>query len=83
MNTPQYKINGDKRRLMKKYFSQLKSQIKNFWYYHNEEKFCYAFYGCELPKQTLNDEKAKIHYNKLINEFNRLDKILKKPYDQK
>lgn len=83
MNNPQYKINGNERRLMKKYFSQLKSQIKNFWYYHNEDKFCYAFYGCEPPKEVLNDEKAKIHYNRLVEEFDRLNKILKEPYDKK
>lgn len=83
MNTPQYKIHGEERRLMKKYFSQLKSQIKNFWYYHNEEKFCYDFYGCKPPTHILDDESAKIRYSRLVDEYNRLDKKLKEPYDKK
>lgn len=55
---PQYKINGDERRVLKKELSELKSYSKNFWYYHQLDKDMSSFYGGsgDFP---MSDEKAK------------------------
>lgn len=59
MNNPTYKIHGLERRVLKKELAELKSFVKNYWYYHQLDKDMYAIYGCDDSK-LLRDKEAQI-----------------------
>lgn len=57
-NIPTFKIHGAQRKQVKKELSQLKSFVKNFWYYHQLDKDMASFYG-DKEGFPMSDEQAK------------------------
>lgn len=78
-NNPIYKINGLERRKVKKKLSELKSFVKNFWYYHNLDKDMYSFYSPD-SNNMMSDVDAKLLYDSRINEIEKITKDLEEPY---
>lgn len=81
MNTPQFKIHGTERRKLKKKYNLLKSFVKNYWRLHHLDKDMCKIYGCE--NLIVSEDNAKIIYDKNKKEFERLEIILKEPYETK
>lgn len=78
-NQPIYKINGLERRKIKKNLSELKSFVKNFWYYHNLDKDMYSFYSPNDNSQ-MSDTNAQLLYDKKILEIEEITLKLDEPY---
>jgi len=78
-NQPTYKINGLERRKVKKHLVELKSFVKNFWYYHNLDKDMYAFYSPN-DKSQMSDTNAQLLYDKKILEIEEISLKLDEPY---
>lgn len=78
MNESPFEISGKERRELKKKASSLRSFIKNFWYYHQLDKDMAGFYGSGngFP---MNDEDAKVIYERNKRELNSLEKRLARP----
>jgi hypothetical protein len=70
-NQPTYKIHGTERRKLKKELSELKSFVKNFWYYHQLDKDMTSFYG-GTETYPMGDEKA----NEIVESSKKKIKIL-------
>lgn len=70
-----YKITGKKRKKIKKEISQLKTEIKNFWYFHQIDKdfaFCYG----STDNYPISDDEAKMIYEDLVDRQKYLEKKL-------
>lgn len=78
-NQPTYKIHGEDRRILKKELSELKSFVKNFWYYHQLDKDMCNIYGCDDSK-LLSDNKAQIKIDNTNIKIKALEEQLSKPY---
>lgn len=74
-NKPTYKIHGKERRVLKKELSELKSFVKNYWYYHQMDKDMTSFYGSS-DGYTMSDEDAKVIYDKNINKIKNIEYLL-------
>ena len=79
MNEPIFKINGLERRKVKKKLGELKSFVKNFWYYHNLDKDMYSFYSPN-SNNKMSDLDAKLLYDSKINEIEKIMSELNEPY---
>lgn len=79
-NQPQFKINGDERRKLKRELSQEKSFLKTFWHYHNLDKDMASIYGGsgDFP---MSDERAEEMYNQRKEKVERLEKVLQEPFN--
>lgn len=80
MNQPQFKIFGEERRKLKKELSQLKSSVRYFWHFHNEDKFMTQFYGSS-ENYPMSDDVAKQRYDKKIEQIKYLESKLQEPYE--
>lgn len=78
-NEPTYKINGLERRKLKKELSELRSYVKNFWYYHNLDKDMYSFYSPN-DSSLMSDVDAKTLYDSKNDEIKDIIKRLDEPY---
>lgn len=79
-NEPTYKINGLERRKVKKHLSELKSFVKDFWYYHNLDKDMYSFYSPSDTTSLMSDADAQILINSKNDEILKIEKELSEPY---
>lgn len=80
MNQPQFKIFGEERRKLKKELSQLKSSVRYFWHFHNEDKFMTQFYGSS-ENYPMSDNVAQQRYDQKLIKIQELEDILKEPYE--
>lgn len=78
-NQPTYKINGLERRKVKKHLSELKSFVKDFWYYHNLDKDMYSFYSPD-DNSIMSDANAQLLYDSKIEEIDKITTKLDEPY---
>lgn len=78
-NKPIYKINGLERRKVKKHLSELKSFVKDFWYYHNLDKDMYSFYSPD-DNSMMSDANAQLLYDSKIEEIDKITADLDEPY---
>ena len=75
MNQPIYRINGIERRKLKKELSQLKSFLKNYFYYHQLDKDMVSFYG-ESEQYPMSDNEAEKRYIEILSEVKELEERL-------
>lgn len=80
MNRPQFKIFGEERRKLKKELSLLKSSVRYFWHFHNEDKFLTQIYGGS-GNYPMSDEVANQRYNQKLEQIKSLEEILQEPYE--
>ena len=80
MNQPQFKIFGEERRKLKKELSLLKSSVRYFWHFHNEDKIMTKFYGSS-GNYPMSDDVAKQRYDKKIEHIKYLESKLQEPYE--
>ena len=80
MNGPQFKIFGEERRKLKKELSLLKSSVRYFWHFHNEDKFMTQIYGGR-EDYPMSDEEAQKRYDKKLIQITKLEEILQQPYE--
>jgi hypothetical protein len=78
-NEPIYKINGLERRKVKKHLSELKSFVKDFWYYHNLDKDMYSFYSPD-DNSMMSDANSQLLYDSKIEEIDKITAELDEPY---
>ena len=71
INLPQFKIHGEKRRLLKKKRDKIKSLLKAFWFQVDINQV----YGLQIPKEKLDEE-----YNNLKLDLFEIEKMLKVPF---
>ena len=79
MNQPQFKIFGEERRKLKKELSLLKSSVRYFWHFHNEDKFMTQFYGGS-GNYPMSDDVANKRYDQKLEQIKHLENILQQPY---
>lgn len=75
MNQPIYRINGIERRKLKKELSELKSFLKNYFYYHQLDKDMVSFYG-ESEQYPMSDNEAEKRYIEILSEVKELEERL-------
>ena len=75
MNQPQFKIFGEERRKLKKELSLLKSSVRYFWHFHNEDKFMTQIYG-RNGNYPMSDDVANKRYNKNLEQIKYLESKL-------
>jgi len=80
MNGPQFKIFGEERRKLKKELSLLKSFVRYFWHFHNEDKFMTQIYGSS-GNYPMSDNVAQQRYDKKIEQIKYLENKLQEPYE--
>lgn len=81
MNKPQFKINGKKRRELKKELSGLRAFVKDFWYYHQLDKDMGSFYG-KTKNYPMCDKKAQIMFDDSNKKIDELEHKLSIPYTE-
>lgn len=79
MNQPQFKINGQERRALKKELAQLKSFVKNFWYFQRLEKDLVSIYGGG-ENYPMSDEIAQKKFDDAALKVKKLEEILSIPF---
>lgn len=79
MNSPQFKIYGSERKIVKKKLSELKSFMKSFWYHHTLDKDMTSFYG-STKDYPMSDDDASILFYKTESQILELENKLKEPY---
>jgi hypothetical protein len=75
MNQPIYRINGIERRKLKKELSELKSFLKNYFYYHQLDKDMVSFYGGS-EEYPMSDNDAEKRYIEILSEVKELEERL-------
>lgn len=84
MSDPQYKVFGMERRNLKKKLSQIKSYVKNFWYYHQLEKDMHSFYGGPKSGATgsypMSDNIAQKKFDQANKQISAIEAQLAVPY---
>jgi hypothetical protein len=75
MNIPTFKIHGTQRRQIKKEISELKSYVKNFWYYHQLDKDMASFYGGK-EGFPMSDKQAQKKVDNAVLKIKALDERL-------
>ena len=79
MNTPQFKIHGEQRRVVKKELGELKRYIKNFWHYHQLDKDMVSFYGGK-EDYPMSDGKAQMEFDIANGKIKLLEEKLAVPF---
>lgn len=79
MNEPTYKIHGIERRQTKKRLAEMKSYVKNFWYFHQLDKDMTSFYGGTIG-YPISDDSAQAKLDEALLNIKELDEILKLKY---
>jgi hypothetical protein len=75
MNQPIYRINGIERRKLKKELSELKSFLKNYFYYHQLDKDMVSFYGGS-EQYPMSDNDVEKRYIEILSEVKELEERL-------
>lgn len=82
MSIPQFKIHGRERREFKKKYFELRSFVRNFWYYHNLDKDMAIITGAESDNgYPMTDEKAQKIFEKESAKLKEMELKLNEPYD--
>ena len=80
MNTPQFKIFGDERRVVKKELGELKRYVRYFWHYHQLDKDMASFYGGR-EDYPMSDEKAQMKFDTANEKIKVLEEKLAVPFE--
>lgn len=78
-NTPQFKIYGEERRILKKKLFALRSYVRNFWHSYQLDKDMASFFGgCEGYPMT--DEEARRKFDLAKRDVEVIGALLAEPY---
>jgi len=78
MNNPTFKIYGKDRRELKKRLANLKSYVRNFWYFHQLEKDMFMFLK---SGNVMTDDEAQKKLDKANAEIAELEAKLAEGYE--